>query len=277
MNSIAHVDKFKALAKMGYIARGVVYMVIGGLALLAAFGKGGETTDSKGAIVEIMHQPFGTFLLLVLVIGLIGFVVWRTIQAVNDTDGHGDSAKGLAIRGALLVSAITHGLLAIWATKVLLGDESRSRQGEKFLSTDMGQWIIGVVGLAFVCAGLAHIYKAWTASFERYMQIPHDKNIWANPLCRFGLASRGVVWCILAWFCISSAMSANSGEIKGMVDALELLRESSYGIWLFGIVAAGLFAFGVYSVLEAIYRRIDVDTDFKQGLGNLRESISRSH
>lgn len=159
MNPIANKDKFKTLAKMGYSARGVVYMVIGGLAVLAALGEGGETTDSKGAIVEIMHQPFGTFLLIILVIGLFGFVIWRIIQGINDADGHGTSAKGLIVRGSLLASAVTHGLLALWTIKVLLGDQKRSQGGEEFLTTDLGQVVIGLAGLVFVGAGLAHIYK----------------------------------------------------------------------------------------------------------------------
>lgn len=276
MNAIANSDKIKTLAKMGYIARGVVYMVIGGLAVLAALGQGGETTDSKGAILEIMHQPFGTFLLVILVIGLFGFVVWRTIQAINDTDTHGSSAKGLVVRGALLASAVSHGLLALWTLKVLLGDKNKGQGGQQLLESDFGQIIIGLAGIAFVGSGVAHIYKGWNASFERYMSFPQDKNLWAKPLCQFGLIARGIVWCIVAWFCITSALSAKSGEIKGMVDALELLRESPQGIWLFGIVAAGLFAFGVYSVLEAFYRRINIDTDFKQGVANLRASVSRS-
>jgi hypothetical protein len=257
MTPITQSEKFKALAKMGYIARGTVYLVIGGLAVLAAIGEGGETTDSKGAIVEIMQQPFGTFLLALLVIGLFGFVVWRLVQAFKDTDGHGTSAKGMAVRGGLFASAIAHGLLALWAVRLLFGDQERSQNGEQLLATDAGPIMLGLAGLAFVGAGLAHMYKGWTASFERYMRIPGDKNIWARPVCRFGLISRGVVWCIIAWFCINSALSARSGEVKGVVDALELLRERPYGIWLFGIVAAGLFAFGVYSLLEAIYRRID--------------------
>lgn len=270
MNSIVSPQGFQTLAKMGYVARGAVYLVIGGLAVMAALGKGGETTDSKGAIIEIMHQPFGTFLLIVLVIGLFGFVLWRMVQAVKDTDAHGTSAKGIAVRIALFASAISHGLLALWTVKLLLGNENRSQDGEQFLATDLGQIIIGLAGLAFVGTGLAHIYKGWTASFERYMCIPHDKNMWARPLCQFGLISRGIVWCIVAWFCITSALSAKSGEIKGIVDALELLRESSYGIWLFGIVAAGLFAFGVYSILQAMYRKINMGTGFKQDATNLR-------
>lgn len=80
---------------------------------MAALGKGGETTDDKGAIKEIMQQPFGNALLIALVIGLCGFVLWRLIQAIKDTDGHGTSAKGMAIRGGLIASAVSHGLLAL--------------------------------------------------------------------------------------------------------------------------------------------------------------------
>lgn len=260
MNAIANAAKFKTLAKMGYIARGAVYLVIGGLAVLAAVGEGGRTTDSKGAIVEIMRQPFGTVLLVLLIIGLFGYVIWRFIQAIKDTDSHGSSAKGLAVRGGLLASAISHGLLAIWTIKLLLGDNERSQDSERFLATDMGQIVIGIAGIAFIGAGLAHIYKGWTARFERYMSIPSDKDQWAKPLCRFGLIARGIVWCIVGWFFITSALSANSGKVKGMVDALELLRANAYGNWLFGVVAAGLFAFGLYSLLEAMYRKIEIDS-----------------
>ncbi len=260
MNTTGTAHTFKILAKMGYTARGVVYLVIGGLAVLAAIGAGGRTTDTKGAIVEIMRQPFGTILLSLLVVGLVGYVIWRLIQAIRDTDSHGTSAKGLAVRGGLFASAISHGLLALWTVKLLLGDKDNSNEGENFLATDIGQVVIGLVGLAFVGAGLAHIYKGWTARFERYMSIPPNRNSWARPLCRFGLIARGVVWCIVGWFFITSSLSANSGKLKGMVDALEMLRASPQGIWLFGIVAAGLFAFGVYSILEAIYRDINLGT-----------------
>ena len=157
MSPIANSERFKILAKMGYMARGAVYLVIGGLAVLAALGKGGGATDSKGAIIEIMHQPFGKFLLIVLVIGLFGFVLWRMVQSINDTDAHGTSAKGLAVRAGLFISAISHGLLALWTLKVLFGDERCSQDGQQFLTTDIGQIITGFAGLAFVGAGLAHI------------------------------------------------------------------------------------------------------------------------
>lgn len=259
MNQIAVEPKFKTLARLGYAARGVIYLVIGGLALMTAFGEGGQTTDSRGAILKILEQPFGNVLLVILILGLLGYSAWRFVQASRDTDGHGKDAKGLAVRVGLFVSAITHLALAIWAATLLIGSggSSSGGGGQSFLSTGWGQFLLGAAGVAVIGAGIAHIYKGWAAKFEKYMYIPPDKSSWATPVCRFGLIARGVVWCIVGWFLIDSVMGARSGDVKGIADALASLRDSSFGPWLLGIVAAGLVAFGIYSELEALYRRIN--------------------
>lgn len=258
MDTVGVNEHFRKLAKLGYAARGAIYLIIGGLALATAMGEGGKTTDSKGAVLTILQQPFGKFLLGLLILGLAGYSAWRFVQAIKDTDSHGHDAKGLAIRGGLLASAISHTLLALWALRLLLGDgSSSSGGGESWLTgSSFGQFLLGAAGVAGIIAGLAHIFKGWKARFERYMTIPSDKRAWAQPLCRFGLIARGVVWCIVGWFLIDSAMGASSGDIKGMSDALASLRDNSYGPWLLGIVALGLIAFGIYSGLEALYRRI---------------------
>lgn len=261
MQEIALEPKFKKFARVGYAARGVIYLVIGGLAVMTALGEGGGTTDSKGAVTTIMNQPFGKIMVGLLIIGLIGYSCWRLVQAFRDVDHHGKSGKGLMIRAGLLVSAVTHLLLAGWAVKLLLGSASGSSGGSAgqngWINSDIGQLALGIVAVAVVIAGCAHIYKGVTARFERYMSIPADKRDWARPVCRFGLIARGVVWLIIGWFLARSAWLARSGEIRGIPEALDLLRDNAYGPWLLGIVAAGLFSFGVYSVLEALYRRID--------------------
>lgn len=252
---------FKVLARMGYCARGLIYLVIGALAVASVIGEGGETTDTRGALQEIVSQPLGSSLLLALIIGLIGYVAWRLTQALFDADRHGLNAKGLAIRTGLLISAITHGILAYWAGKLLLNlrsSGSGEAQGQAFLATDTGQWVLGTVGLFVVAVGLAHLFKGFTARFDRYMEIPENHRIWIKPLCRFGLIARGVVWCLVGWFLIHSALRANSSEIKGMGEAMDTLRSSPFGEWLLGIVAAGLIAFGLYNFLEAAFRRIRV-------------------
>lgn len=255
---------FKILARMGYCARGLIYLVIGALAVASVIGEGGGTTDTRGALTEIMRQPLGNTLMLALIVGLVGYVAWRLTQALFDADRHGFSAKGLAIRAGLLISAITHAVLAYWAGKLFLhvrtssDDGAAQGQGQAFLATDTGQLVLALVGVFVVVVGLAHLFKGFTARFDRYMEIPEDHRIWIKPLCRFGLVARGVVWCMVGWFLIDSARRANSSDIKGMGEAMDTLRNSPYGEWLLGIVAAGLIAFGLYNFLEAAFRRIRV-------------------
>ncbi|MCW8193819.1 DUF1206 domain-containing protein [Proteobacteria bacterium 005FR1] len=261
MTDVALQRSFKHWAQLGYAARGVVYLVIGGLALLAAFGEGGSTTDARGAILKIFSQPFGQVLLWAMVVGLLGYVVWRFIQSVQDVDHHGHSAKGIAIRTGLMVSAITHLALAVWTFQLLIGSggggSSGKGQAQTLLGSEWGQVVFAVVGIAVIIAGFAHIFKGWSARFERYMHIPANQRNWARPVCQFGLIARGVVWLIIGWFFLDSVFTAQQGEVSGIAEALGALRNSSYGPWLLAVVAAGLFAFGVYSLLEALYRRID--------------------
>ncbi|MDQ9171697.1 DUF1206 domain-containing protein [Oxalobacteraceae bacterium R-40] len=248
-------------ARMGYGSRGVIYLVIGGLALLAALGeRGGQTTSSKGAMLKILEQPFGNVLFFLLIIGLLGYSTWRAIQCFKDPDGHGSSGKGLAVRTGLLISAVAHTALAFWAAKLLIGagsGGSLQNGGNGFLTTNLGQIALGIAGIAVIVTGFARIYKGATARFEKYMNIPSDKRRWARPVCQFGLIARGVVWLIIGWLLIKAAWLASGGEIGGTSEALAMLRDQSYGRWLLGIVAAGLFSFGIYCFLEAAYRRIN--------------------
>lgn len=261
MDTISIENKFKWLARMGYASRGVIYLVIGALAMMAALGvAGGETTDARGAIVEILDEPFGHVMTILLIIGLFGYSAWRLVQTFKDVDDHGTDFKGLAIRFGLFVSAITHAALAIFAIGLVTGDggsSSSSASGSGWLEGGLAQLVVGAVGVGFIIAGFAHIYKGWTARFERYMHIPNRYQPWARRVCQFGLIARGIVWGIVGWFFIDSARKAYSGDIAGLNEALDSLARSGSGTWLLGIAAAGLFAFGVYSILEALFRRIN--------------------
>lgn len=254
MNSVSDTRPFKRLAQLGYAARGVIYLVIGALAIMAATGNSnGETTDSEGAITKILEQPFGNVMLVILVIGLCGYALWRLVQAIKDTDDHGRSGKGLTIRAGLLVGAVTHAALAVFAVRLMMGDSSEGDDGGTWLSTTPGLILMGVAGVTVIGAGIAHLIKGWTARFENYMTVPG----WAKPLCQFGLMARGVVLCMVGVFLIRSAWRTRVGDIEGTEEALNALAGGTYGPWLLGLVAAGLMAFGLYSLLQAFYRRID--------------------
>ncbi|WP_049722840.1 DUF1206 domain-containing protein [Gilvimarinus polysaccharolyticus] len=256
MTKVAAID---VLARMGYTARALVYLTVGSLAVLTAADLGGKTTNSRGAVREIAEQPFGQILLVLLVVGLVGYVIWRSTQALRDTDNHGTSVKGLGVRAGLFISAVSHGALA-WFTAKLVWFGSDSREAEPtWLSSDLGLWLLAVVGVGMAVAGVAHMIKGWNVGYEKYMRLPPAQIFWLRPLCRFGLLARGAVLILIGVILARSALVAHSSEIKGIADALSSLQNNPYGAWLLGFVALGLVAFGCYSLLEAKFRRINAD------------------
>jgi hypothetical protein len=256
--------KIALIARGGYAARGVVYLIVGGLAVVAALG-GGTATDAEGALTTILRQPFGEVLLGIVALGLLCYALWRVTQAVTDTDHHGTETKGLAIRGGLVVSAIAHTLLAIFALSLIFGWGSSVGGGGGTSSQDwtawllqqpFGRWLVGLIGVAVIGTGLAHIMKGYQAKFEKYLQMDRSTLEKTSPICRFGLIARGVVFVIIGSFFLVAAWRFSSGEVRGLKGALDVLQQQPYGWILLAIVALGLFAFGLYSLIEARYRRI---------------------
>ncbi len=257
-------DAVKLLARLGYASRGVVYLLVGGLAALAAFGQGGQTEGSRGALESVLTAPFGKVLLGVIALGLVGYAVWRTLQALQDTDHHGSGTKGLAIRGGLLVSAVTHTFLAFFAAKLVvhIGGSSGSGDGSEsaaswLMQQPFGRWLVAAVGVALIGAGIAHALKGWKAKFDRHFSMPAKVQRWAYPVCRFGLAVRGLVFVMVGSFFILAAYQFNPNQAGGTAEVFSTLRGQALGQWLLAFVAVGLFAFGVYSLLTAVYRRIN--------------------
>jgi hypothetical protein len=262
MATVLHDHRLELFARSGYAARGIVYVVIGWLALLAAIG-GGRSEDSKGALREILSQPFGEVMLGLVALGLVGYAGWRLIQAIRDTDRHGSDAKGVAIRSALVVSAVTHLLLAGVAISMIFGIGGGSSGGSDdwtawLMRQPFGRWLVGLIGAAVIAAGIAHIWKGWQAKFERYLQMDEATRRTTSPICRFGLIARGVVYAMIGGFLVIAAWRADSDQAQGLDGALQTLQEQPYGWALLLVVALGLVAFGLYSMIEAVYRRIDL-------------------
>lgn len=256
--------KYKGLARLGYASRGVVYLIVGSFAVLAAFGSG-RTTDTKGALESLMGGPWGVALLALVALGLLAFAAWRAVQGIADADGHGRDGKGLVIRGGLLVSAVTHLLLALFAVSLIFGggggsggDSGTQSWIAKLMEQPFGQWLVGIVGAVVVGAGIAHVIKGWSAKFDRRFKPGYDKLGWVRPVCRFGLIARGVVFMIIGSFIGIAAWRYDPQQARGLSGALQALQEQPYGQVLLGIVALGLVAFGLYCWVEAVYRRIGV-------------------
>lgn len=258
----------KPLARAGYGARGLIYAIIAVLTVAAAFTVGsGEGT--KGAITTLLEQPFGRVLLWLLVVGLAGYVMWRLIQSLLDTDDHGLGPKGLAVRGGLLASAFTYTALAIFALG-LLGVFSGGGGSNPVVEAMIGFFgtQLVTVGLALIFAGiaLAHWWKAITCKYEDHMDASEDAMKLIHPVSVVGLTARGAVFAIISMlltFRLISGEAAQGGssvETKpGLEEVLRFVQSLPFGSVLLTLMGIGLGTFALYSFAQARWRRINVE------------------
>jgi hypothetical protein len=256
------------MAKVGYAARGIIYLIIGGLALVQAFGSGGSTTDSKGALQSLLGSTPGLILLWAIAVGLVFYAAWRFIQAALDADDHGTDGKGLAVRAGLMVSAVTHALLAFYAGSLAWGQASSSDGGGgkealvgRIMGWPAGRWIVAFIGLCIIGAGIAHAIKAHKEKYEEHFVIERSKMEKIEPICKFGLYCRSVVFAIIGGMFLYAAFTQNPENAGGLAEVLNKASQQPFGTALLAIMAAGLFCFGCYSIFEAIYRKIDGPSD----------------
>ncbi|WP_181296868.1 DUF1206 domain-containing protein [Pseudomonas sp. Q2-TVG4-2] len=255
------------LARSGYAARGVVYLIVGAFAFLAGIGSG-ETVGTKGAIQQLLGQPFGETLLWIMVVGLAAYMAWRLTQAITDPEGHGTDAKGLLIRAGLIGSAVAYTLLALFTLGLLgssIGESAGGgggSGGSDFLTGLLGweysNYLVYLVALVPLGVGIAHIVKGWKAKFEKYFYASEDVMRWVRPISRAGLIARGIAFLIVAGMLFSGGARYKPTDPPSLEDALNALQSLPFGTFWLSLVGLGLVAFAVYSFSEAIWRRIDM-------------------
>lgn len=252
------------LARLGYAARGIVYAVVGILAIQAAFGSGGETTDTGGAVQKIAQES--TALLWLLALGLFGYALWKVIQGVLDPEGKGSDAKGLVQRGAMIIIGLIYGGLALSAVRMATGSASGGSGGQStqsstadLMAKPFGRWLVALAGIAVIVYALLELRDGWTEKFREKLKMgemdPTEQRL-AIRTGKTGLIARGIVFILSGWFLVQAALRFDPSQARGLSGALDTLAAQPFGPWLLGLVALGLVAFGAYSILEARYRRI---------------------
>lgn len=253
------------LARFGYVTKGIVYILIGTLAVLAALDLGGQATDTHGAFKEIYSHTFGLILLSAIAIGLAGYATWRVTQAIVDAEGKGKDLKGISIRIGYACSGLIHAGLAFSAARVVLGDRQGSSEQDhksrtaQVMALPFGPLLVGLVGVGFIGFGLYQLYKGYKCKFLKRLEggsMDATENRWATRCGQIGLTARGVVFGIIGYFLIVAAFHYNPGEVRGLGGALQAIAAQPYGKVLLSIVAAGLAVYGFYMFIEAKYHRI---------------------
>ena len=260
-----HGRSFEWLARAGYATQAYLYFTIGGLAALAAFGYGGETTDGKGALVELYRQPFGRVLLVLASIGLLGFALFRGYQAVIDPERQ---ARGIraAKRIGWAAVALLHAGLGVFALSLASGNgqsgggnDTRSATASLLSWSPLGPWLVAGVGAVLIGVAIHQLWCAWRSELDEQLDLSSlrpSTTRWVVRLSRFGIAARAIVGAIAGGFLLLAAIDSNAGQAKGFGESLATVRQAPFGGVLFAVVALGLLAFAVYELVEARYRRI---------------------
>lgn len=258
------------LARLGFAARGIVYLLVGWFAIDAAFrGSGGGVGDNQGAIASLADEPFGEVLLAVMALGLAGYAVWRLAEAISDPERIGDSAKGAFRRAGYAISGIAHLVLAWTAIRLALhvGEQTSGRVGGEesaqgwtgwLLNQPMGQVLVGLVALGLLAAAAQQAAKAWSGSFAKELSGGTPVPDHVCTMGRLGYGARALVFTLIAFFFVIAAWASDADEAGGMAQALATLQQQSGGQFMLAATGLGLIAFGFFSFVEARYRRINV-------------------
>ncbi|HYW16805.1 MAG TPA: DUF1206 domain-containing protein [Allosphingosinicella sp.] len=243
---------FLLLTRVGFAARGLLYIIIGYLAL-----KLGRTEDAGGALEHVSREAGGLVLGL-LALGFVAYGIWRLADAAFDTQNKGDDAKGIAGQVAGAASGIIHLGLAFTAVKLATGSGSggdSSESAESGAATAMGlpggDLLLYLAAAILLAVGIAQLVIAAKRDFCKHLASEAKDKMWVIVAGTAGHAARGIIFLAAAWL-VFKAVTQNEAEKAGALgDALLSLPGG-----LQAAVAAGLGLFGVYSLIEARYRII---------------------
>jgi hypothetical protein len=254
------------LARLGYAAKALLYGTIGLLAARAAFGQRGRVTDTQGALRTVDQLSFGGAFVILIATGFFGYAAWRLVEALLDPERRGTDLKALVVRAGLAIRGLIYGALGVTALRLATG-HGGGRSGNQAkewttrgLELPGGELLVAAAGLAIAGYGLYQLYRAWAAKLGRQLQlgqVSEPLRRWIVGVSRFGIAARGVVFCLIGFFLARSGLRHDPTEAGGLRESLHTLAQ--VGRWPFAAVAIGLIAYGVYELLNARYRHIVVE------------------
>jgi hypothetical protein len=246
------------LARIGLTARGVVYLVMGWLAVLVATG-GRAHVDQRGALTEVLAAPFGTALVWLLTLGFAAYSLWRLSEALFGVTG---APPGAGPRLKSLARAIAYGVLAVTAVSLLNGSRGTQagQQGHlagTVMSQPGGRWLVGLAGLALVAVGVVMVREGLSAKFMRYFgHLPSALRRAVVLLGRVGTVARGIVFAVAGILIVAAAWTATAAKAGGIDQAFKTLLAQPYGTVLVAGLGLGLVVFGIYGLAEAAWRRV---------------------
>ena len=255
---------WRRLVRVGYAAKGVIYLLIGAFALQLALGDGGRLTDSSGVLDYITRLPFGTPLLGLIGAGLIAYALWQITDAFAGPT-RAEGAKGTAVRVFTAMRGGIYGVLGWKALQLAMGNGGGSRSGgtegmaQDALALPFGDWMLVIAGLGLAAYGVHQGWKAWQGRLDHDMDWQHLRREglgWVGRVGQAGMGGRAVVFAIMGVMLARAGSDRDASDAAGTAEALGTLLTQPFGAWLLALTAIGLVCYGVWQLLHARYARL---------------------
>jgi hypothetical protein len=261
---------YAALARFGLVAKGLSYGLVGALALKLALGDGGSATSRQGALQQLARHSFGKIVLILLALGFIAYALWRFVQAYAERpDADEGDAQVWVKRMGYIGRGLVYVALTYSTARIVSGSGAGQSQNAKahhstalVLSWPGGRWLVAAAGLALVAVALWNLYRGLARKFEdrwRVARLTPAVRRWGARAGVLGHVARFVVFGLIGVFAIKAALDYKPKDAIGLDGALQKLAQASYGPWLLGLTAAGLFAYGVYCLVDARLRDVSAN------------------
>lgn len=242
-------NKKQYFARFGIASKGIVYIILSLLTLLSAINAGGSQSGSRDAIKFLHEQPYGVALLILIAIGLLGYVFWKFYQGITNPEEKSNDAKGIITRISYLIGGTIYGALSLYALKLALGSQDRTTSNSTSLfSNDIVLWIIGII---LIAKGIYEIYQAYSHKYKEDLEqtdLSADVQSKLLKWGRFGYTMRGIVFLIAGYLTITSRDS----ELSSKTDVFSYIS-TEYGIIPLIIITFGLLGYGVFLVIKSKY------------------------
>jgi hypothetical protein len=259
-------DRKDSIGRLGLVGQGVVATIVGLLAIRIAMGEKDETATSEGAVAWLADQPFGKFLLVALTVALFALALWRFLCAAMGDPVEGSEPKdrlkyaALGVVYLLLAIATLRVTIANWTGsddtvgEVQSGDEGSQKAASTLFDWPAGRWLVGILGVALIVYAAYSFYRQ-VVSKEFTERLESDADSWIVRLGQVGYSAQSIVYAVVGYSFVQAAIAFRSTTAKGPSGALIELGDTTWGKVMLWVIAIGLFAYGVFCIAEAKYRK----------------------
>lgn len=244
--------------RIGYGARGLIYVTVGALAFAAAMDAA-EVSGTKDALAVLRSQPFGVAALWIIGLGLFAYMIWRIVAGVFDVEDHGSDAKGLFARASQIITGLIHGVIGLsvlglaWGGRSAGGSNSAQDWTQWLMSMPFGRYVVALIAAILVGAGLYYAHKGWQGAYKSHLASSSFTED-VDPVLKGGLIVYGALLALVAASLGFAAWQADPNQAGGLGQALQQLKSMTFGRVLLGIAGLGLLSFALYNFVEAAYR-----------------------